>query len=295
MGGKTMGARSTALPIRFYYSTDSDDAFMYWAVRKRIIDTAPYLLNIQTANTEDLNLLALRGEADICAVSIATYGRIADQYLLFPHSGSVGRKYGPVIVAKQPYTSADLPALVVATPGETTTAHCLLKLISPTTKTKTVPIVPFEGILQAIDRGEVDAGLLIHEGLLIYENWGLHLVCDVGKWWFEKTRLPLPLGGTVIKKALGKEAISFLSFCLRSSIKYALEHRDKVLKSVMREERRMAEGLKNQKLIDDYLSLYANEDTLDYGEEGRKALQTFLHLAYEAGLFPKRVQLEFTP
>ncbi len=285
---------ASPLPITFYYSADSDDAFMYWALRRKIIDTGPFILNIKTGNTEDLNRSALNGEPDICALSIYAYGLISDRYFLFPHSGSVGRNYGPVIVAKKPYTLDDLPNLVVATPGENTTAHCLLKLISPQTKTKVIPIVPFERILEAIDHGEIDAGLLIHEGLLMYSQFGLHLVCDVGKWWFQKTSLPLPLGGTVIKKALGKEAIAFLSFCLKSSITYALEHRDKVMQSIVREEKRMTKSLHDQKLINAYLSLYANEDTLDYGEDGRQAIQTFLNLTHEAGLLPKRVRVEFT-
>ena len=282
-------------PIIFYYSADSDDAFMYWALRKKIIDTGPFILHIKTGNTEDLNRSALSGEPDICALSIYAYGLIADQYFLLPHSGSVGRNYGPVLVAKKPYTLGDLPNLVVASPGENTTAHCLLKLISPQTKTKVIPIVPFERILEAIDHGEVDAGLLIHEGLLMYSQFGLHLVCDVGKWWFQKTSLPLPLGGTVIKKALGKETISFLSSCLRNSIKYSLDHPDKVLQHIMREDKRMTESLHDQKLIRKYLSLYANEDTLDYGEDGRKAIQAFLNLTYESGLLSKRVRVEFTP
>ena len=282
-------------PITFYYSADSDDAFMYWALREKIINTDPFILHIKTGNTEDLNRAALSGEPDISAISIYTYGLISDRYSLFSHSGSVGRNYGPVIVAKKPYTLEDLPNITVATPGENTTAHCLLKLISPRTKTKVIPIVPFERVLEAIDHGEVDAGLLIHEGLLIYSQLGLHLVCDVGKWWFQKTSLPLPLGGTVIKKALGNEAVLFLSSCLRSSIKYSLEHPDEVLQNIIQEDKRMTESLHDQKLIRRYLSLYANEDTLDYGEDGRKAIQTFLTMSHEAGLLPQRVMVEFTP
>ena len=282
-------------PISFYYSSDSDDAFMYWALRKQIIDTAPFSLKIKTGNTEDLNHLVLKGEPDICAVSISTYGLISYQYLLLPHSGSMGRNYGPVIVSKKPFTAEDLPNLLVATPGENTTAHCFLKILSPNTKTKTIPIIPFEKILQAIEKEVVDAGLLIHEGLLLYERLGLRLVCDLGKQWFKETQLPLPLGGTVIKKSLGKDAISFLSFCLRSSIKYALDHRNKVLTSIVREEKRKNESLHDSKLIDKYLSLYANEDTLGYGHEGRQAIQTFLDLSHSSGLIPERVEVEFAP
>ena len=281
------------LPLIFYHSADSDDAFMYWALKKGIINSAPFTIDIRTGNTEDLNQLALRGKADICALSIYTYGFIADQYILCSHSGSMGRNYGPVIVAKKPYPIDKLPSLLVATPGEKTTAHCLLKMFSPLTKTKVIPIVPFEKIIKAIDEGEVDAGLLIHEGLLLYSAYGLHLVADLGKWWFQKTSLPLPLGGTVIKKSLGKEVVAFLSSCLKKSIKYALEHREEVLYKIIQEDPRMIEGLHKSRLIDNYLSLYANEDALDYGEEGKKAIQTFFNLAYNAGLLPQPVEVEF--
>ncbi|HPD60297.1 MAG TPA: ABC transporter substrate-binding protein [Thermodesulfobacteriota bacterium] len=279
--------------ITLYHSADSDDAFMYWALKKGIIDSAPFSFKIKAGNTEDLNQLALTGEPDICALSIYTYGFIFDQYLLCSHSGSMGRNYGPVIVARKPYSIKELPNLVVATPGEKTTAHCLLKLFAPQVKTKIVPIVPFERVLQAIDRGEVDAGLLIHEGLLIYPYQGLYLVADLGKWWFQKTSLPLPLGGTVIKRALGEETVVFLSSCLRESIQYALAHREEVLANIIQEDPRIAENLHDPKLINKYLSLYANEDTLDYGVEGRKAIKTFFDLVYESGLLPRRVQVKF--
>ena len=180
--------------LTFYYSADFDDAFMYWAIKKKIIATDPFTLHIKTGNTEDLNQAAREGEPDICALSLYTYGLISDRYFLFPHSGSVGRNYGPVIVSKKPYVFDDLPNLTVATPGENTTAHCLLKLISPQIKTRVIPIVPFERVFEAIDCEEVDAGLLIHEGLLTYSRRGLHLVADLGKWWFQKTSLPLPPG-----------------------------------------------------------------------------------------------------
>ncbi|MCX8012276.1 MAG: ABC transporter substrate-binding protein, partial [Desulfobacterota bacterium] len=227
------------------------------------------------------------------ALSIYTYGLISDIYYLCNHSGSMGRNYGPVIVAKQPYPADKLPSLVIATPGEKTTAHCLLKMFSPQTKTRVIPIVPFERVLKAIDDGEVDAGLLIHEGLLLYPKYGLHLVADLGKWWFKKTSLPLPLGGTVIKKALGKEPAAFISSCLKKSIQYALEHREEVLAEIIQEDPRVTENLHDSSIIDKYLSLYANKDSLDYGEEGRKAIQTFFNLTYNIGLLPRPVEVEF--
>ena len=281
--------------ITLYYSADSDDAFMFWALKEKLIDTGPFLFKLVTGNTEDLNKLALEDEADITAVSIYTYGFLTDRYLLFPHSGSVGRNYGPVIVSRKPYTAEDLSHLKIATPGEKTTAYCILKMISPGTKTMTVPIIPFQNIFRAIDTGEVDAGLLIHEGRLLYSQLGYHLIMDIGQWWFQETQLPLPLGGTVIKKSLGEADIKFVSSCLRNSIRYGLDHRDIALDAIMQQKGKEQPQLFHKKLIDEYLSLYANEDTFDYGEEGRQAIQTFLDKSFKAKLLPRKVNAEFTP
>jgi len=281
--------------ITLYLSCDSDDAFMFWALKEGVIDTGPFVFRLRTGNTEDLNIMALKGETDISAVSIYTYGFIADKYLLFPHSGSVGRNYGPVIVSRKKHTISDLPHLRIATPGEKTTAHCILKMLSPESKTATIPIDPFEKVFQAIDRGELDAGLLIHEGRLIYSELGYHLIADIGKWWFQKTGLPLPLGGTVIKRELGEKSIRLISSYLRNSIRYALDNRDMVLESILKQENRSEKHLSNKELIDEYLSLYANKDTLDYGERGRQAIQIFLDMSFKANLLPKKVKVEFTP
>ncbi|MCD6353636.1 MAG: ABC transporter substrate-binding protein [Proteobacteria bacterium] len=281
--------------ITLYYSADSDDAFMFWALKENLIDTEPFHFTLRTGNTEDLNTRALKGKPDISAVSIYAYGFLTDTYLLFPHSGSVGRNYGPVIVSRNPYTIEDLPRLTIATPGEKTTAHSILKMISPQTKTTTIPIVPFNRIFNAIDQGEVDAGLLIHEGRLLYSQSGYHLIADIGEWWFQKTGLPLPLGGTVIKKSLGEETICSISSCLKRSIQYALNNRDSVLESILNQKNRKRKDIFSKELIDEYLYLYANEDTLDYGEDGREAIQTFLNMSFKANLLPEKVKAEFTP
>ncbi len=281
--------------IALYLSCDSDDAFMFWALKEGIIDTSPFVFRLITGNTEDLNIKALKGEPDVSAVSMYAYGLIADKYLLFPHGGSVGRNYGPVIVSRKEYSIYDLPSLKIATPGEKTTAHCVLKMLAPGSRTVTIPIFPFEKVFQAIEQGEVDAALLIHEGRLIYSELGYHLIADIGEWWFHKTGLPLPLGVTVVKKELGEEAIRQISSYLRSSIRYALDNREKVLESIIEQEKRKEKHLHKKELIDKYLSLYANEDTFDYGEEGRRAIQTFLDMSFNAGLLPKKVKAEFAP
>lgn len=281
--------------ISLYYSADSDDAFMFWALKENLIDTRPFHFTLRTGNTEDLNNQALDGKPDISAVSIYAYGFLADEYILFPHSGSVGRNYGPVIVSPNPYTLDDLPRLTIATPGEKTTAHCILRMLSPRTKTTTIPIVPFDRIFEAIDHGDVDGGLLIHEGRLFYSHLGYHLIADIGEWWFQKTGLPLPLGGTVIKKSLGEETIRSVSSCLRRSIQYALNNRDQVLEGIVNQENKKRKDIFNKELIDEYLSLYANEDTLDYGDDGRQAIQTFLDMSFEANLLPQKVTAAFTP
>lgn len=281
--------------IELYHSADADDAFMVWALKTGVVDSGVLAFRIRNGDTEELNQRALRGAADIVAVSLFTYGSIADCYAIFPHSGSVGRNYGPVIVSRRAYPVDALTGLRIATPGETTTAHCVLKMMAPQSRTVTIPIVPFERVFEALDQGEADAAVLIHEGRLLYESRGYHLVADIGAWWFEKTGLPLPLGGTVIKKSLGEETIRAASSCLRASIRYALEHREKVIEGILAEAPIKSKREVNQGLVDRYLALYANEDTLDYGEEGRAAIQAFLDSSFHAGLLPKKVTAEFTP
>jgi len=285
----------TKKEISLYSSVDSDDAFMFFALKKKMIDTSPFIFRFYQGDTEDLNNLSLEGDPDIIAVSIFTYGLIANKYILFPHSGSVGRNYGPVIVSRNPYKIEDLPDLKVATPGEKTTAHCIFKMISPETKTTTIPIVPFSEIFRAIDNKEVDAGILIHEGRLIYKNLGYHLIVDSGKWWFDKTGLPLPLGGTVINKALGEDVIYIISSYLKSSIEYALKNKEMVMDEILKERKKEGKKELNRDTINEYLNLYANYDTLNWGDDGRKAIQTFLDLSFEHGFYPSKVMAEFTP
>lgn len=281
--------------IELYHSADADDAFMVWALKSGAVASGGLVFRMRSGDTEELNQLALRGAADIVAVSLFTYGRIVDSYLLLPHGGSVGRKYGPVIVSRRAYPLDALNTLRIATPGETTTAHCVLKMLAPRSLTVTVPIIPFERVFDALDQGEVDAAILIHEGRLLYEARGYSLVADIGAWWFEKTGLPLPLGGTVIKKSLGEETIHVASSCLRASIRYALDHRDQVMQCILAEAPINTKHQVNHALVDRYLALYANEDSVDYGEEGRAAIQAFLDASFEAGLLPKKVHAEFSP
>jgi 1,4-dihydroxy-6-naphthoate synthase len=267
--------------MRLAYSIDLDDAFMFWALASGRLDPRDWgfaSLQHERADTATLNAWAREASRDVCAVSIANWPAIAKDYLMLPHGGSVGRDYGPVIVSphkKDPKT--------IGIPGPNTTCDILVALYAPEVKRV---FVPMERSFDALDRGEVDACALIHEGRLTYAARGLHLVQDLGVWWQKKRNLPLPLGGNVIRRALGGETILRASRMLHASIKYALDHRDQALDSIP--------SSLTREQADQYLRLYANDDTLDYGEDGRRAMQILLADAAEAGLLP-RAPVEFAP
>jgi 1,4-dihydroxy-6-naphthoate synthase len=241
---------------------------MFWALASGRLDPERWGfpgIDFRAADTESLNRLAAAGEADVVAVSIAYVPELADRYLLLPHGGSVGRGYGPVGVARRPL--AGLAGARVGIPGPTTTAARLLAAAAPEA---TPVVIPFADSLPAIDRGEVDAAVLIHEGRLVYRRLGYHLLLDLGVWWADTTGLPLPLGGNVIRRSLGDDAVARASAMLRESIAHALAHRDEALTDLLRTRPLSRPD------ADEYLKLYANEDTLDYGEDGRRAVTALL-------------------
>jgi 1,4-dihydroxy-6-naphthoate synthase len=242
---------------------------MFWALSSGRLDPDAWgfgALDFRATDTETLNRWAAEGAADVVAVSIAHVPEVAANYLLLPHGGSVGRGYGPVVVTRRASTS--LAGLRVGIPGERTTAARLLRAAAP----DAVPVVvPFAESLEAIDRGEVDAAVLIHEGRLVYRRLGFRLALDLGVWWRETTRLPLPLGGNVIRRALGGETIARASAMLRESIAYALAHRDDAISELLSLRRGMSRDD-----ADLYLRLYANDDTLDYGLDGRAGVVRLL-------------------
>ncbi len=211
---------------------------------------------------------------------------------MIPHGGSVSEGYGPVVVAKEEFTLAQLNELNVATPGANTTAHLVTRLIAPQMSTTTVPITPYEAIFQAIDRGQVDAGIIIHEGRLTYQNHGLKKIVDIGEWWMEQTGLPLPLGANVIRRELGAELVERASRVLQRSIRWALDHRDEMIQFLINHIHRPDE-VATPELLDRYLGMYANEETWSYGEDSRRAIQVLLDKGVQAGLLERSVEAEF--
>lgn len=275
---------TTTRTIHVAHSPDSDDAFMFYALAEHKIDTEGLEYVHELQDIESLNQRALRGELEVTAVSIHAYAYLADKYALLPHGSSMGDRYGPRLVARAGWR-ADVKGKRIAVPGPLTTAYLALRLYEPDFEAVQTP---FDQIEDAVERGDVDMGLLIHEGQLTFGDRGLHLVADMGEWWFGETGLPLPLGGNVVRKDLGDELVRKISRHLRASIAYGLEHRAGALDHAMR----FARGLDRGK-ADTFVGMYVNEWTLDYGPRGREAVRVLLQRGAEAGVIPHRVEVEF--
>jgi 1,4-dihydroxy-6-naphthoate synthase len=281
------GAGPIARPdtIHLAHSPDSDDAFMFYGLASGKVDTEGLRYVHELQDIETLNQRALHGELEVTAVSIHAYAYLTDRYALLPHGASMGDGYGPRLVARTPMTRADIRGRRIAIPGRLTTAFLALTLYEPSFTP--VP-TPFDRIEDAVLAGDVDLGLLIHEGQLTYAGRGLHLVADMGEWWRQETGLPLPLGGNVIRKDLGPELIATISRHLRQSIAYGLAHRAPALDHAMQHAR----GLERNQ-ADEFVGMYVNDWTLDYGPRGRAAVQTLLERGVASGLLPGPVVAEF--
>jgi 1,4-dihydroxy-6-naphthoate synthase len=281
--------------IRLAYSPDSDDAFMFFALAQGRIDPRGLTFEHVRNDTEALNRAAEASQApDVSAISIHQYAYLADDYLLLPHGGSVGAGYGPVLVSTTPRTLTELRGRKIGVPGLRTSAYLVLRLLLPELEPVIVPVAPFSRAYEAVRSGQVDAVLLIHEGRLLYQAEGLHLVCELGEAWLKRTGLPLPLGGNVIRRALGEARVELVSQVLRESITWALEHRNQVLQALLESEQRPGVP-RDRALFDRYLAMYANRDTLDYGATGRRAITELLRQGHQAGIIPKLVQPQFAP
>jgi len=258
---------------------------MFYALAEGKVDTNGLKYVHELQDIESLNQRALRGELEVTAVSIHAYAYLADTYALLPHGASMGDQYGPRLVAREPMARSDIRGKRIAIPGPLTSAFLALRLYEP----DFIPVpTPFDQIEDVVENGDVDAGLLIHEGQLTFGDRGLHLVADMGEWWFEETGLPLPLGGNVVRKDLGADLTRDISRHLRASIAYGLEHRAGALDHAMQ----FARGLERSR-ADTFVGMYVNDWTLDYGQRGREAVRQFLHRGHEAGLIPKEVKVEF--
>ena len=275
----------TRQTITLAHSPDADDAFMFYALAEGLIDTGDISYVHELQDIESLNHRARRGELEVTAVSIHAYAHLADRYALLPHGASMGDRYGPRLVAREAMTLEQVRGRRVAVPGLLTSAYMALRLAQP--DFEAVP-TPFDQIEETVQRGDVDVGLLIHEGQLTFKDAGLHLVADLGEWWFAETGLPLPLGGNVVRKDLGEALIRQISRHLRDSIVYALDHRSGALDHAMR----YARGL-DRSMADTFVGMYVNDWTRDYGPRGREAVRTFLARGVAAGVIPREVTVEF--
>ncbi|MDQ6787272.1 MAG: ABC transporter substrate-binding protein [Acidobacteriota bacterium] len=280
-----MEAKPKKRTISVAHSPDSDDAFMFYglATNKLEIDNLKFehtLKDIQTLNED-----AQRGVYDVTAISFHAYAYVADKYALLPHGASIGDKYGPILVSKEPRLPKDIGKMMIAIPGEMTSAFLALRIYNQDFEYK---VVPFDQIIGEVKKGKVDAGLLIHEGQLYYKQVGLDKVIDLGEWWYEKTGLPLPMGGNVIKRDLGEELMHEVSNHLRRSIKYSLDHREDALAYAMQFARDM-----QPELADRFVAMWVNDLTLDYGDRGRAAVRLLLKEGYEKGIIPNQVEVDF--
>ena len=267
------------------HSPDPDDAFMFYALAKGKIDTRGYTFEHILQDIQTLNERATREELDITAVSIHAFAYIADKYALLASGASMGDNYGPMVVATEALSVADLNKTEIAIPGEMTSAFLELKLAIGEFP---YAVVPFDEIIPAVVAGKFAAGLIIHEGQLTYAQAGLKKIFDLGEWWQEKYNLPLPLGGNVVRRALGDETIREVSAILKESIQYGLDHRHEAVEYALSWARDMGHDL-----ADEFVGMYVNELTVDYGERGRKAVHLLLEMAAEKGLIPAKPDVVF--
>jgi 1,4-dihydroxy-6-naphthoate synthase len=268
------------------HSPDPDDAFMFYALAHDKLDTGELRFRHELQDIETLNRRALRGELEVTAVSIHAYAYLLDKYALLPSGCSMGDRYGPMVVSRRPLLIDDLKTARLAVPGTLTTAFLTLRLLLPAGFD--YEVLPFDQILDAVAQGRFDAGLIIHEGQLTFQNLGLTLVVDLGVWWQEHSGLPLPLGGNAVRRDLGPATIGQISRLLKESIRYALDHRDDALAYALQYARDM-----DKALADRFVGMYVNEWTLDYGPRGREAVRRLLEEGHRAGVIPSPVAVEF--
>lgn len=272
------------------HSPDPDDAFMFYALAKELIPTDGFKFKHVLQDIQTLNERATRGELDVTAISIHAYAYVSSTYALLPSGASMGDGYGPVLVAKTPLTRTELSHTRIAVPGTMTSAFLALQLwLQRSANQIDFVVAPFDQIFRAVRAGKAEAGLIIHEGQLTYQKEGLTLCEDLGAWWKrENDGLPLPLGGNVIHKKFAPETRSAISRILTASIQFSLDHRAEAVEHALQYARGMGRDVADQ-----FVGMYVNHWTLDYGEKGREAIRRFLGQAHEHGLIPHKQELEF--
>jgi 1,4-dihydroxy-6-naphthoate synthase len=271
--------------IRLGHSPDPDDAFMFWALTTDLVDTRGFRFEQVLQDIQTLNAWAREGRLDVTAISLATYPLVQDRYALLPHGASIGSGYGPIVVAREPLGVEDLRDREIAVPGALTTAFLTLRFVLGDFRYREVP---FEEIPQAVASGACDVGLLIHEGQLTFGDHGLSRVLDLGEWWLLETGLPLPLGVNVARRDLGDDRLEDLCVVLRDAIQCGLDHRAEALEYALQ----FGRGI-DAAVADRFVSMYVNELTQDYGNEGREAVLEFLRRGEAIGAWPEPVRVDF--
>ena len=274
-----------AVELTLAHSPDSDDAFMFYALATKKIGAPDLSFTHQLEDIESLNRKALEGVYDVTAISFHAYPYLEDKYVLLPAGASFGDRYGPVVVSRALLGSDGLKGKRIAIPGKMTTAYLALQLYEPGVD---AVVTSFDQILDTVARGEADAGVVIHEGQLTYGDAGLRKVLDLGEWWYQETKLPLPLGGNVIRRTLDSSTKSAVAALLKKSIQYSLDHREEALSYAQQFSR----GL-DTATADRFVGMYVNDWTLDYGERGRQAVQELLDRGFQKGILPRAVKAEY--
>jgi 1,4-dihydroxy-6-naphthoate synthase len=287
MSGTTATSKSAETPmeIKLAHSPDSDDAFMFYALATHKLSTPGYKYTHILSDIQTLNDAALAETYDVTAVSFAAYPFLRDKYILLDCGASFGENYGPIVVASRSMRPQELAGKRIAVPGLRTTAYLTLKLFEPNFE---AVVMPFDKILDAVQNESVEAGLLIHEGQLLFPQLGLHRVIDLGVWWHERNKLPLPLGGNAVRRALGPELGRQIAKTIRESVGYGLEHREEALNYAMQFARDMETDL-----ADRFVGMYVNKWTIGYGERGKRAVTELIEQGTRAGLLPEPGTVEF--
>ena len=271
--------------IRLGHSPDPDDAFMFWALTAGAVDTRGFAFEHVLREIQTLNEWALEGKLEVTALSLHAYPFVQDRYVLLPHGASMGFGYGPIVVAREELSPEELPRVEIAVPGRMTTAFLGLRLAIGDFRFREVA---FDAVPDEVASGRADAGLLIHEGQLTYDSYGLQKVFDLGEWWLQETGLPLPLGVNVARRDLGEERLRDLSAVLHDSIQAGLANRTPAMEYALE----FGRGL-DRELGDRFVGMYVNDLTRDYGEQGRAAVRELLRRGEEIGAFAAPVQVDF--
>jgi 1,4-dihydroxy-6-naphthoate synthase len=280
-----MKAEPAIRTITVAHSPDSDDAFMFYGLATNKLETDGIKFEHTLKDIQALNEDAKKGVFDVTAISFHAYAYIADKYALLPHGASIGDKYGPIVVSREQYKPEEIANLKVAIPGELTSAFLALRIFNQDFEYE---VVPFDEIIDAVQKGKADAGLLIHEGQLFYQQSGLSKILDLGEWWFEKTGLPLPMGGNAIRRDLGKDLMRRVSKHLHESILYSLENREDALQYAAQFARDLP-----AEMTDRFVAMWVNDLTLDYGDRGRESVKRLLKEGYDKGIIKNKVKIDF--